>query len=260
MTDDHAEQSTESGDSDVTVFSVVDDETLLDVVSEVIDAAFGIALKPVQGDALAAASFARHVHGCEVLVQLVGTPKPAPWKGASFRAVDRASALASLDAALEAHVAHYVYLSVAQPAPVMRAYVAVRAECEARIAASGIAATFVRPWYVIGPGHRWPLVLAPVYTVLGRVPATRASAVRLGLVRLGQVVERGGDHGPARRRRCPGRRCLAGPRRVRRDRPVPPPPGPGVLIRRAPDGARAPLRGLRRLSWSDVPVRHARGE
>lgn len=54
MTDDQAGQSTEPGDSDVTVFTVVDDETLLDVVTEVIDAAFGITLRPVQGDALAA--------------------------------------------------------------------------------------------------------------------------------------------------------------------------------------------------------------
>ncbi|MBI5363030.1 MAG: NAD(P)H-binding protein [Planctomycetes bacterium] len=146
------------------------------------------AVELVEGDALVAGSFAEHLRGCDTLVQLVGTPKPAPWKGAEFHRVDRASALASLGAALSASVAHYVYLSVAQPAPVMHAYVAVRAECEARIAASGIAATFVRPWYVIGPGHRWPMALAPLYAVLERVPAARASAVRLGLVRLDQVV------------------------------------------------------------------------
>ena len=142
----------------------------------------------VAGDALDAATFTERVRGSDVLVQLVGTRKPAPWKAESFRRVDRASALASLEAALAADVPHYVYLSVAQPAPVMRAYVAVRAECKARIAASGIAATFVRPWYVIGPGHRWPLALAPLYAVLERVHATRASAVRLGLVRLEHVV------------------------------------------------------------------------
>ncbi|MBK7877061.1 MAG: NAD(P)H-binding protein [Planctomycetes bacterium] len=147
------------------------------------------AVELAEGDALDAATFARHARGFDTLVQLVGAPKPAPWKGAEFRRVDRASALASLEVALGAGVAHYVYLSVAQPAPVMRAYLAVRAECEARIAASGIAATFVRPWYVIGPGHRWPLVLAPLYAVLECVPATRASALRLGLVRLDQVVD-----------------------------------------------------------------------
>lgn len=146
------------------------------------------AVELVEGDALVVASFVEHLRGCDTLVQLVGTPKPAPWKADEFRRVDRVSALASLEAALAAEVAHYVYLGVAQPAPVMRAYVTVRAECEAKIAASGIAATFVRPWYVIGPGHRWPLLLAPLYAVLERVPATRASAVRLGLVRLEQVV------------------------------------------------------------------------
>jgi len=51
-----------------------------------------------------------------------------------------------------------------------------------------MAATIVRPWYVLGPGHRWPYVLLPVYAVLARVPATRDSAQRLGLVTLAQMV------------------------------------------------------------------------
>lgn len=142
----------------------------------------------VEGDALDAHTFQARVAPCDTLVQLVGTPKPAPWKGAQFRAVDGQSARASLAAAQFAGVRQFVYLSVAQPAPVMRAYVAVRAECEAEIARSGLDATFVRPWYVIGPGHRWPLVFAPFYALGELLPATRASAERLGLVRLDDVV------------------------------------------------------------------------
>ena len=52
---------------------------------------------------------------------------------------------------------------------------------------------------MIGPGHRWPLVLAPVYGVLRRIAATRAAAERLDVVTLAQMttalvlaVERGG--------------------------------------------------------------------
>jgi hypothetical protein len=41
---------------------------------------------------------------------------------------------------------------------------------------------------VLGPGHRWPLVLAPVYAVLERLPATRESAQRLGFVTLEQMT------------------------------------------------------------------------
>lgn len=142
----------------------------------------------VEGDALDANTFAERVAPCDTLVHLVGTPKPAPWKARAFRAIDGRSAHPALAAARSADVRHFVYLSVAQPAPVMRAYIAVRAECEAAIAASGIAATFVRPWYVLGPGHRWPLVLAPLYAVLARLPSTRESAERLGLVDLDHVV------------------------------------------------------------------------
>ena len=35
---------------------------------------------------------------------------------------------------------------------------------------------------MLGPGHRWPLLLVPVYAVLRRIPATRETAERLGLV------------------------------------------------------------------------------
>ncbi len=142
----------------------------------------------VLGDALAAASFASAIAPADTLVHLVGTPHPSPAKAASFRAVDLVAAHAALDAALAAAVRHFVYVSVAHPAPVMRAYIEVRQAVEARIRGSGIAATIVRPWYVLGPGHRWPYVLLPVYAVLARVPATRDSAQRLGLVTLAQMV------------------------------------------------------------------------
>ena len=43
-------------------------------------------------------------------------------------------------------------------------------------------------WYVLGPGHRWPVVLAPLYALLRMIPATRESAQRLGLVTRAQVI------------------------------------------------------------------------
>ena len=49
--------------------------------------------------------------------------------------------------------------------------------------------TIVRPWYVLGPGHRWPYVLLPMYWLCERIPATRDSALRLGLVRLTQMTQ-----------------------------------------------------------------------
>lgn len=143
---------------------------------------------PVSGNALDASSFASQIPPSDTLVHLVGTPRPSPAKAAEFRAVDLVSIGAAVAAGIQAKVAHLVYVSVAQPAPVMRAYVAARQEGEALIRASGLPATFVRPWYVLGPGHRWPYLLVPLYAVLRWLPATRDGARRLGLVTRPQMI------------------------------------------------------------------------
>jgi len=43
-------------------------------------------------------------------------------------------------------------------------------------------ATILRPWYVLGPGRRWPLLFEPFYALMRLFPQTRAQAIRLGLV------------------------------------------------------------------------------
>ena len=111
---------------------------------------------PVPGDALDGASFADAVRSGETFVQLVGTPHPSPAKAAEFRSVDLASARASIANASRAGVAHFVYVSVAHPAPAMQAYITARREAEALLRATGLPATILRPWYVLGPGHYWP--------------------------------------------------------------------------------------------------------
>lgn len=143
---------------------------------------------PVPGNALDASSFASQVPPSDTLVHLVGTPRPSPAKAAEFRAVDLVSIRAAVTAATQAAVSHLVYVSVAQPAPIMRAYVAVRQEGEAVVRASEVPATFLRPWYVLGPGHRWPYLLIPLYAVLRRLPGTRDGARRLGLVTRPQMI------------------------------------------------------------------------
>ena len=142
----------------------------------------------VSGDALDAASFSDKVAPCDTFLQLVGVPHPSPAKAALFRSVDLASQLASVRAALEGRVSHFVYVSVAHPAPVMKAYWQARKEGEDALRASGIPATILRPWYVLGPGHRWPYLLLPGYWLLERLPPTREGARRLGLVTLTQMA------------------------------------------------------------------------
>jgi uncharacterized protein YbjT (DUF2867 family) len=143
----------------------------------------------VIGDALDGRTFGAAIGGCETFVHLVGTPHPSPRKAALFRSVDLASARESIAAAAAAGVGHFVYVSVAQPAPIMKAYQAARAEAEDALRASGLNATILRPWYVLGPGHRWPIALIPVYWLLERLPATRATARRLCLVTRQQMID-----------------------------------------------------------------------
>jgi uncharacterized protein YbjT (DUF2867 family) len=142
----------------------------------------------IPGDALDATSFTRRVAPADTFVHLVGVPHPSPSKAREFQEIDLRSAEASVRAATAARVRHFVYVSVAQPAPVMKAYQQARRAGERLIEASGLDATILRPWYVLGPGHRWPVMLIPAYAILQRLPATRAAALRLGLVRIDQMV------------------------------------------------------------------------
>ena len=142
----------------------------------------------VVADALDAATFAAAIQPRATFVHLIGTPHPNPSKAAEFERIDLGSIRAAVTAAQQAGVRHVVYVSVAHPAPVMRAYIAAREQGETLVQASGIPATILRPWYVLGPGHRWPYLLRPIYAVLGWFPATRESARRLGLVTLAAMI------------------------------------------------------------------------
>ena len=141
----------------------------------------------VSGNALDRGTFMDDVRPADTFVHLVGTPHPSPAKAREFREVDLASAREAIAAAAHARVRHFVYVSVAQPAPVMRAYVAARAEGEALVRESGLRATILRPWYVLGPGHSWPKMLKPAYWMLERFTSTRAAALRLGLVTIHEM-------------------------------------------------------------------------
>jgi uncharacterized protein YbjT (DUF2867 family) len=144
--------------------------------------------KAITGDPLDAATYRESVAGCDTLVHLVGVAHPSPAKKEQFRSIDLASAIQAVSAAAAAGVRNLVYVSVAHPAPIMRDYIAARTEVEDAIRRSGLNSTILRPWYVLGPGRRWPLALKPVYWVMEALPGTRESARRLGLVTVEQMV------------------------------------------------------------------------
>ena len=142
----------------------------------------------IVGDALAMASYTEAVRGSDTFVHLIGVPHPSPAKAKQFHDVDLVSIKVAIKAARDAGVGYFIYLSVAHPAPVMKEFIAVRRAGEEMIRESGINATFVRPWYVLGPGHRWPYAILPIYWILEKIPATRESATRLGLITIDQML------------------------------------------------------------------------
>jgi uncharacterized protein YbjT (DUF2867 family) len=142
----------------------------------------------IVADPLRKGSYTESIRGCDTFIHLIGVPHPSPAKAAQFRAIDLPSIKVAVKAARDAGIRHFIYLSVAQPASMMQAFIEVRAEGEALIRASGMKATFVRPWYVLGPGHWWPYALVPFYWLAELLPPTRESATRLGLVTISQML------------------------------------------------------------------------
>lgn len=145
-------------------------------------------VEPVIGDALVAESYAGHVRRGDVFVQLVGVAHPSPAKAAEFRSIDLASIIAATASAKAGGASRFVYVSVAHPAPMMQDYIEVRIAGEAKIRETGLPATILRPWYVLGPGHRWPYLLLPFYGIASIFPGSREGARRLGLVRRPQMI------------------------------------------------------------------------
>jgi uncharacterized protein YbjT (DUF2867 family) len=140
------------------------------------------------GDALDADTFAQRIAPSDTFIQLVGVPHPSPAKAQQFRDVDLVAIRESVRAAIGTSIRHFLYLSVAQPAPVMKIYVDIRAEGERLLRESGMSATFIRPWYVLGPGHWWPYAVLPLYWIWGAFRAQRETAARLYPVKLADVV------------------------------------------------------------------------
>jgi uncharacterized protein YbjT (DUF2867 family) len=130
----------------------------------------------VPGSALDGNSYAAAVAGADTFIHLIGVPHPSPAKARQFIEVDLKSAEEAIRVASAAHIRHFIYMSVAHPAPVMRAYVAARSAGEQMLRESGLNATVLRPWYVLGPGHRWPYLLLPFYGIARIFPATRDSS------------------------------------------------------------------------------------
>jgi uncharacterized protein YbjT (DUF2867 family) len=134
-------------------------------------------------------TYEKSVFGCDTFIHLIGTRNPAMGKEKQFKQIDLVSIEQANQAALNAGVKYFIYLSVAHPAPIMKEYVEVRMKGEELISQSGMNVSFIRPWYVLGPGHYWPYLLIPFYKLFELIPSAREPVLRLGLVKINQMIK-----------------------------------------------------------------------
>jgi len=143
----------------------------------------------VIADPFDATTFAKEIIDGSIFIQLLGVSHPGPRKKKQFQTIDLASARGSITAAKEAGVKHFIYVSVAQtPTTIMHDYQKCRAEAEALIHSTKINSTIIRPWYVVGPGHYWPLFFQPFFKLMEWIPSTSKKAKALRLVTLKQML------------------------------------------------------------------------
>lgn len=144
--------------------------------------------KKIPGDALNYKSYADKIpQGC-TFIHLIGVAHPSPAKKEQFYKIDLVSIEEAVKAAKEKYIEHFIYLSVAYPAPVMQDFINVRMKGEQLLQESKIKSSFIRPWYVIGPGHYWPYFIMPFFWLLKILPFTKQTAERLNFVKLNQML------------------------------------------------------------------------
>jgi uncharacterized protein YbjT (DUF2867 family) len=144
----------------------------------------------VTADPFNPGSFTPKIPAGAVFVQLLGVPHPSPKKAEQFKTIDLRSVTASVLAARASNTAHFIYVSVSmEPSGLMHAYQQIRKKGEALCLEAALPCTFIRPWYVLGPGHYWPVLLLPVYWIADLVPSLRKKARAFGLVTIRQMLE-----------------------------------------------------------------------
>lgn len=134
-------------------------------------------------------SFQNQIPKNAVFIQLLGVSHPSPKKKELFRQIDLLSVKASANAASAAGVSHFVYISVSMSETnIMKDYQAVRKEGEAYCISKNLNCSFIRPWYVLGPGHWWPIILLPFYGIAELVPSWRQKARAKAFVTISQMI------------------------------------------------------------------------
>lgn len=142
----------------------------------------------ITGNALEASSYQDKIEPSSTFVHLVGVAHPSPSKKEQFKKIDLVSIQEAVKAAVYANVAHFIYLSVSMYATkIMKDFQQVRAEGERLLLQTCLKTSFIRPWYVLGPGHWWPVLLKPFFFIAKH--AGKKEAVKnLDTVSLQQMI------------------------------------------------------------------------
>jgi hypothetical protein len=70
----------------------------------------------------------------------------------------------------------------------MKDFQQVRAEGERILLQQNFTSVFIRPWYVLGPGHWWPVILKPFFWIAKLIPSKREAAKHLDTVTIKQIT------------------------------------------------------------------------
>lgn len=123
-----------------------------------------------------------------IFVHMLGVSHPSPSKKKYFNSIDLKSVILAADIAKIKAAKKFIFLSVAmEPSGLMRDFQKAKRMAEEYISMQNLSSVFIRPWYVLGPGHRWPYLLLPLYSILKIIPATARKAKAFKLITLQQM-------------------------------------------------------------------------
>jgi nucleoside-diphosphate-sugar epimerase len=144
----------------------------------------------VFGNALDAITYQNNISPASIFVHLIGVTHPSPAKKEQFKKIDLVSVQQAAIAASGAGIKHFVYLSVAMyPTSIMKDFQQARAQGESILLQQHFVCSFIRPWYVLGPGHWWPVLLKPFYLLAKLIPSKREAAKQLDTVSINQMIK-----------------------------------------------------------------------
>ena len=141
------------------------------------------------GNALDGDSYGESLGGADTFIHLVGVSHPSPAKAQQFVEIDGKSAEEAIRVATKNKIRHFIYLSVAQPAPVMRAYASGSPPLRGIPAGKRLECHDRAPLVRARTGSSLAVRLTPAVLAGGAFSRTREFALRLGFVTIRQMIE-----------------------------------------------------------------------